>query len=479
MAIQVSRTTLYPGAWTYVWSRDGGLDPGAWELASGMDRYELAQISLGLRSLRGWDGEFHHALRVPTDVPLGTYDLYQDGDDTTIDIIVEAAPDTSIVTTLAPSNDDAADAIEGALDDGGVALAGGTYVLDRTIDVPENVTIRGYGTTLIREWGTGYDTAFFNFTGNGRILLDGLTFAAERRPAGTADDIGRVDLASDLGGDPRTNVTLRRCVFRNVRLGEWTKPGFLAEDCRWEEGGECGQVTGPALFLRCTYSGLPDPSFGNAWTTWVGSGMALLDCDFIATDRGPIFQARRGNIENNLISGLVCDRLAQIENGCEGVGAERDPETEYEVNDNLILHFRYRGEGPAFVLWNLNASGNYLRDFVFDGGVGIELAAEENSETEQTGNYFYEGEVRGGRCIFGPTATGNTMEHVGFIGPRPTRGALFGATWTTPSPPAVQDPPLTGVAVITNFANNPDVDYDPPNGTVQVVRLLDDWTATD
>src|SRR4051794_36319891 len=61
-----------------------------------------------------------------------------------------------------------------------------------------------------------------------------------------------------------------------------------------QEGGGCSGMTGPALWLRCTFRGLIDSAYGQAWSgiggETVGSGMAVLDCDFIATDRGPILQ---------------------------------------------------------------------------------------------------------------------------------------------------------------------------------------------
>lgn len=476
--VSISRTTLSRGAWTYVWSHLGDLHLAAWTLVPG--NYPLAVISLGLRSLEPtWDDYYHQALRVPNNVPIGSYQLVKSGVDTEVTISIEAAPDTTTPSPPAPidpSVSDPATAIETALQSGNVALKGGTYMIDRAITVPTTYgsvpqvgrTLRGYGATLIRSYQPGYSVnPIFSFSGDGRFLVDGVTFAAERRPAGTYLDLGTVALADGFN-QPRTNVTLRRCVSRNVNLGEWNKPGFLAEDCRWEEGGVCHQVTGPALFLRCTYRGLADPSFSQAWSTWVGTNMAILDCDFIGTDRGPIFNGYRGTIEKNLVSGVDCDHLAYIDNGCEGIGLEG---ANYPVNNNLFLHFRYRGEGPGLVMWGVNATGNRLRDFVMDGGFGIELGGG----LQQTNNTFLEGEVRGGRCILDVSATNNVMQKVAFIGPRPTRGDLFNDVANT----APQH-------VITNFANNPGIDFNPnpppppaPQPTVKFARLLDGWTPTD
>src|SRR3954470_15538319 len=109
--------------------------------------------------------------------------------------------------------------------------------------------------------------------------------------------------------------------------------------------------------------------------------------------------------------------------------------------------------------------------------------------TEQTANTFILGEIRGGRCLFAknpPTAHGNTISSVGFTNPRATRGSDFFAPWTlvVPPPPDTpyQYPGDSDQPVITNFANNPKVDYKTNNhdqGTVQVLRLLDGWVATD
>jgi hypothetical protein len=474
----VSRNFVYPGSWVYVWSRQGGLDPNQWYVAQTETSapFPLPPLSLGLRSLEPWDEHFHHALRIPGDVPPGKYQLYQSGVTTGIDMTVDNAPDMSTGTVIDPSVSDPATAIESALTIGNVTLKAGAYVLSRRILLPTGRTIRGDGAVLIRNWDvppeggpTDTITRIFEFRGqDGRMLLEGLTFVADRRPAGTALDQGLVALAdrvSSSGVTPsQTNVTLRRCVFRNVNLGEWPKPGFLAEDCLWEEGAGClyavgPGIAGPALFLRCTVRGLPDG--GHSWITKTGSGVGLLDCDFIDTDRGPFFQANEGPIENNLVSGLVCDNIVHTENGCEGIGIEG---VNFPVRDNLFLHIRYQGDA-GIVLYAVNASGNLFRDFVLDGGFGVELAGG----LAQTDNTFLDGEVRGGRCILDDSATRNIMRNVAFVGPRPTRGNLY---------THVADPAPS--PVISNFSNNPSIDYIPVNaGTVKIARLLDGWTVHD
>jgi len=261
-----------------------------------------------------------------------------------------------------------------------------------------------------------------------------------------------------------SNFTLRRCVFRNVQLGRWEKPGLWAEHCVWEEGGGCDGMSGPALWLRCTFRGLVDPASSVAWNAIGGSGMALLDCDFLGTDRGPFFQATDIDATENLVSGVVCDQIAHVENGCEGIGMEGS----HMINNNLIFHFRYRGEGPGIIMWDVAASGNLIRDFLLEGGDGIVLNGLIQPPVPMTGNVFQDGEIRGGRCVFGAGAFGNTVTNVGFIGPRPTRSNQFNVA-------AGRDPPQP---VITNFDQNL-VDYQPPNlGSVRFARLLDGWTET-
>jgi hypothetical protein len=153
--------------------------------------------------------------------------------------------------------------------------------------------------------------------------------------------------------------------------------------------------------------------------------------------------------------------------------------TTYAFRKNLIFHYRYRGEGPA-IAFTYNVNSNFIWDFVFDGGTGIAMYGPEG--TEQKENTFQQGEIRGGVCSFQAipdTAHDNTMTSVGFIGPRPTRGNQVFAPWDDLTG-AGHGPPITGQAVITNFANN-DVDYDlvTGEGTVKFARLLDDWTPTD
>lgn len=261
------------------------------------------------------------------------------------------------------------------------------------------------------------------------------------------------------------NVTLRRCVFRNVNLGEWPKPGFLAEDCVWEEGGGCMWVVGPsdlgpALFLRCTFRDIGDGT--PSWITKTGSGIALLDCDFIDTDHGPFFQGHDGPCHDNLVSGLVCENIVHTENGCEGIAIEGAIDVESQpIHDNLFLHIRYQGD-VGIVLWNVDAFGNLFRDFVLDGGSGIVLGGGQT----QIDNTFLDGEVRGGRCALDQSATNNVMRRVAFIGPRPSRSNQYND---------VADPSPT--AVITNFSQNPAIDLPPHTGegTVKISRLLDGW----
>src|SRR5438067_5143792 len=77
MAVEIKtyRPVLYPGAWNYVWSRSVNLVPAGWTLVSGAQVYQPTQLSLGLRSLSSYDNAYHHALRIPTNIPNGTYDL--------------------------------------------------------------------------------------------------------------------------------------------------------------------------------------------------------------------------------------------------------------------------------------------------------------------------------------------------------------------------------------------------------------------
>jgi len=111
---------------------------------------------------------------------------------------------------------------------------------------------------------------------------------------------------------------------------------------------------------------------------------------------------------------------------------------------------------------------------VFDGGYGLEFTG--TSTRPITGNTIQMGEVRGGKCVFSNFATNNVVKNVGFVGPRPTQGSLFGVWGDSKYGPPVADQP-----VITNFAGNPGIEY-PPNtsgDTVRFARLLDGWTEHD
>src|SRR5438309_2360361 len=98
------RTVLYPGAWTYVWSINGNLDPGAWRLV-GNQTYTPTQLDLGLRSLNFYDSAYHHALRIPTDIPNGQYSL-RTGGPPGINVTIENAPDANTPNLVVPDGTD-------------------------------------------------------------------------------------------------------------------------------------------------------------------------------------------------------------------------------------------------------------------------------------------------------------------------------------------------------------------------------------
>jgi hypothetical protein len=396
-----------------------------------------------------------------------------------------------------------------------VILAPGVYYLRTPIDFPSYYTLdaegdatmyfrtlRGYGAILVRSWDVGSEkfvTPFFRFVqqnpdpNRDHVTFEGLTFMAERRPYGVPGGLpppppptppadATVALITNNPPDAAStgtlsNFTLRRCVFRNVQLGVWAKPGLWAEDCLWTDGGGCSQMQGPALWLRCTFRGLIDPVYGQAWSGVgggpAGSGMAVLDCDFIGTDRGPILQATYGDVTDNLFSGVICDQIGLVNNGCEIAVEGRLPN---RGDNNLYFHIRYRGEGHGLLLNAVACSGNILRDFVFHGGYGLQFSGVDATHPVSN-NTILEGEVRGGRCQFNANATGNIMKNVGFVGPRPTQGSVF-AVWGDPNPDF--DPPVTGQAVITNLSGNQQIDYDPQTGagTIKFARLLDGWMPT-
>jgi hypothetical protein len=101
--MHIYRQILYPGAWTYVWSRDGNLNPDGWIMVGPGGRFQPTQISLGLRALSYYDSAYHHALRIPAPIPTGTYDLEMDQQYTGLGLIIEDVPDTSTPYPVQPS----------------------------------------------------------------------------------------------------------------------------------------------------------------------------------------------------------------------------------------------------------------------------------------------------------------------------------------------------------------------------------------
>src|SRR5947208_202619 len=94
-SLNIFRTTVNPGDWTYVWRNNYWkdepiLDPNAWSL--GATNIPIGTVSLTLRSLQYWDAWYHQALRIPTGVSPGVYTLNQKGVATAVSVTVPTAP---------------------------------------------------------------------------------------------------------------------------------------------------------------------------------------------------------------------------------------------------------------------------------------------------------------------------------------------------------------------------------------------------
>jgi len=185
MAVQIARSSLHPGDYTYIWSPQGGLQPYFSLDNQSIGNFAITRVPLATRSYEMWDPEYHVGLVIPDPIPggvQGTFQLWHGPDpsqathtkivpDVNVRLIPRDDPSTSM-TILSPGTpeDDDAPAIQLALQTHRlVVLRPGVYNLRSRIDFPSYYsegapgvidsihfrTLRGYGAILVRRWEVG------------------------------------------------------------------------------------------------------------------------------------------------------------------------------------------------------------------------------------------------------------------------------------------------------------------------------------
>jgi hypothetical protein len=286
----------------------------------------------------------------------------------------------------------------------------GLHRWDDTVVLPGGTRVFGYGAHVAH----GYKAASFGnnwpilFLAGGDISIYGVTFR-HTRP-------GSVFYANPAVA----GLVLADCTFRNCNLGFFATGAFV-RDCDFIAAG--ATIAPGGLYLRCRFFGPPGT---HAFCYWSGQGpLAVLDCVFDGTDRGPTFNTAWGPQHGHLFVGTACRNINGTLNGNE-IFAFEGPGP---FNNHVINHTRVTDCQGAVLQWGGNADGhaeaNSVRDLFVDGGSGISFWGGA------VGNTVEDFELRNGAGIYcGTQARDNVFRNGSVINWAPGRGNQH---WQNPS----------------------------------------------
>jgi hypothetical protein len=378
--------------WTYFNTYDGSL-ASSWKIGGqAYTPFLIPAVQLYYDSL------YHGGYRLPANTPAGTLTVdCGRGIETTLTAI---APPARKATTIAAGSTAAqvnAAIAAGYLD---VTLAAGLHQWEQMVSLPANVILRGHGATVQRlplnNYGTNWPCVLV--TGQD-VSIYGITWIN--------DNPGGMVL---LANPTQAGLVVGDCAIRRCNLGFYFS-GALIRDCVFDGGGAIPAPGG--MYLRCHWIG---PSVNmDPWQFWAGLGsVQMVDCIFDKTQRGPVFNAGGGTISDCLFAGVECHDIVCGNNGdecwlCEGGALTR----------MVCLHCRVIGCDSATFQFTSGGSAILVRDFVQDGGAGVQLDYADNSPT--TGFTLEDFELRRCGIYCGSKATGNQFLNGSVIDFQPTR----------------------------------------------------------
>jgi hypothetical protein len=400
----LSRSTLTPGDpdrdWLLVWHRHG-IPAGLGELVSADRTLRLERFMLGWQH---WDGDeqYHSAFRLKAPAPAGDFALRVGN--VSLGTVTVTPPRGGSRVVLSPNPSQSADDsrwIEANLNSAAVVeLSPGTYRLNRAVRVPPGRTLRGFGAVITKTPNPAdrFDCLIVPADG---CTFQGLTFRGND-----------ACFFNDHGG---RNVCVLDCRFVGCRMGYFAHAGELLVDrCEFVRASP-GIVTG-GTFHRCVWSGR-DPGF-HACHAWRCDRLAIIECSFTDTDRGPGFVANwTDDFNDPFVCCLSVRNVVQGVGGSEVLGFECKP-SGGGLNRGLFLHVRAESSGQVNFFAG-TVRDCLLRDFTLRG-VDVLFTAMRRSD-EMTGNVIEESELNGGQVVFGPHATGNVVRNTDFTNFTPGR----------------------------------------------------------
>lgn len=383
--------------WTYISSADSSLEM-IWKV--GGKPYQSWPLP-AVDSF--YDGSIHGGFTLPDGIQPGNIAV-DCGHPITIQVI--KAPDRKAVSVPTTYTALQVQALilsnPGPLD---ITLAPGLHKWDRMVTLPANTRLDGQNVATIKRLpaNNGNNNWATIYVSGADVSIYGVTFINDN-PGGMVLWTNNATVDGLVVGD---------CVIRRCNLGFFFAHS-LVRDC-WFDGG--GAIIAPqGLFWNCRYTG-PSKIDPHQWWWASCSGSMMVDCSFDKTQRGPVFNAAGQTVSDVLFCGVECHGIVRGNNGNECWVCEAGP-----INRLTALHCRVMGCDSASFQLDGGGSDCFVRDFVQDGGIGINITSWNKGAT--TTNFVLQDfELRrcGGICL-GPTVSGFQAIDGSIISFTPTRG---------------------------------------------------------
>lgn len=437
LAAQFSRSSILPGEILVLWSPTGTTSTGPFRNTAKLKSTSGRIIELErswFRRPSQFESWFWQAVKI--NEPAGDYQVMM-GDMAIGNLTIIRAPASRKWKRFAPGVTEAT--INNHFASGGnVDLGAGLHIFQQPIIMVPGSELRGYGATVAGKTENEYQNGIIRLADG--CTVSGITF----QPVNAAFN------GQHKGSDRQhintvTNATVIDCKFTSGQFGIFQQPGLVVDRCVFDRATVSHANQG--VWRNCEFRDIGE--FEHAFKAVNASGLALIECAFHETDRGPILiQA----VEKSLFAGIRCYNLTRINNGgevccIEGKGGAG-------VNDNLFFGWRTNNCPAPFQPFDIDFSRNLVCDFKLHRG-SIVFWGDGNQEN----NLVVDCELDGGGVVF------NRPPHSGAINNKLVRVAclnfkLDSATQPSGDPDYYTRPNWPNLAVIGDYSSKVNA---PPN----------------
>lgn len=232
----------------------------------------------------------------------------------------------------------------------------------------------------------------------------------------------------------KSNVTFTRCTFTDSSFDAVSAVGWVYLDCKFIRTSITG-ITSATLFKGCEFGP------GCFWSTSSSDSVALVDCKFDGSDRGPFVQTRPGmTVSNMLFLGTRLYNIDSNSGGSEWIGLEGSKGTAKNI---CIWRTRVRNCPGLMTIASLAVNDLVVHDL--EGDMGGFTVYGNPVDGTMTGLVFENLSLIGGRVDLEPACLTSTWRTIQWMDPWPGRANNFGASGATFNTGLVQDPKQTAV----------------------------------